>query len=69
MALSCGCEIIGGMPVTEEMLKAHYKHTFECLLWWEMIRKLGEVQSFDMSLARIKLLEAIEAAHPVLKED
>lgn len=73
MALSCGCEIVGGAPVSVETLKAHYKHTMECLLFWELLNRRTknpevryEIDSPNMKLsqARIDILEAIDELFP-----
>lgn len=66
MPLSCGCEIRGGMPVSPEMLKAHYKHTFEILLFWELINRSGRdpETSMKLSQARIDLINAIDELYP-----
>ena len=66
MPLSCGCEIKGGMPVTQEMLKAHYKHTFEALLFWELIMQPGRdpLATIKLSEARINLMNAIDELYP-----
>lgn len=68
MTLACGCEFKGGMQVTPEMLKEHYKHTFECLLFWEMINRpglnpLGE-NKLKLAQSRIDLLDAIDKIFP-----
>lgn len=73
MSLSCGCEIRAGKPVTPETLKAHYKHTLECLVFWELLRSPSEdpearykVDSPNMKLsqARIDLISAIDELYP-----
>ena len=78
MALSCGCEIRGGEPVTPETLKAHYKHTMECLLFWELIVDKSkspearyEIGSPNMKLsqARMDILAAIDELHPEAGKD
>ena len=68
MAFSCGCEIKGGMAVTKAMIQAHYKHTFEALLFWEIMVRPGEDRVSEarlkLSQARIDLLEAIDELYP-----
>ncbi len=68
MSLACGCEIRGGEPVTLEVIRAHYKHTFECLLFWELLHRPSQnsearysVDSPNMKLsqARMDLIEAL----------
>lgn len=69
MALSCGCEFRGGMPVTQEMLQAHYKHTFEAIMFWEMIMQPGRdpMATLKLSQARIDFLNAIDELYPGLE--
>lgn len=71
MALSCGCEFKGGMLVDEELLKAHYKHTMEALIFWEMIRRPSRdpLATLPLAEARMKLLDAIEELYPEVKEE
>ena len=73
MALSCGCEIVGGAPVSLETLKAHYKHTLESLLFWELLVQPGksaeEKYSIDspnmnLSQARINLIQCLDKLYP-----
>lgn len=69
MALSCGCEFKGGMPITPKMLEAHYKHTFEALFFWEMIRQPGRdpFAIIRLSQARIDFINAIDELYPGLE--
>jgi len=71
MALCCGCEMIGGSPVSMETLKAHYKHTFEVLLFWELMHRKGAIPSDNLKLsqARINLIEAIDELYPEASSD
>lgn len=78
MALSCGCEISPGGPVSLETLKAHYKHTIECLLFWELLKQKNQnpearysIDSPNMKLsqARIDLIEAINELYPEARQD
>ena len=72
MALSCGCEIKAGVPVSPETLKAHYKHTFEALLFWELIFRKGQDlpdERLKLSQARIDLIDAIDKLFPEAKEE
>lgn len=72
MALACGCEIRGGMPVSAKMLQEHYKHTFECLLFWELIMRHGvdlSDERLKLSQARIALIEVIDALFPEARGD
>ncbi len=72
MSLSCGCEFRGGMSVSPEMLKEHYKHTFEALLFWEMLMKpSGNEERYNvgspnmrLSQARIDIISAIDELYP-----
>lgn len=66
MALCCGCELRGGMPVTEELLKEHYKHTMEVVLFWELIRRPGRdpMATQKLSKARLDLIDAIDELYP-----
>lgn len=67
-ALACGCEIAGGMEVTPEILKEHYKHTFESLLFWELIcipfSDPMDENKFKLAQARIDWLGAIDKLFP-----
>lgn len=69
MPLSCGCEMRGGMPITPGILEAHYKHTFEALLFWELIMRPGadEELGFLLTKARINYIKALEAKFPEIK--
>ena len=69
-ALSCGCPVGPGMAISLEVLKHHYKHTIEGLLFWELALRQGEDQEQKIHLgkARIDYLEALEARFPELKE-
>ena len=74
MALSCGCEMRGGMAVPQEMVKEHYKHTLEVMVFWEMMRRESPPEDeFDnqirLSQARIEYFEALEIKFPELKEE
>ena len=72
MALSCGCEMIGGGPVSLATLKAHYKHTFEVLLFWEIMYRKGSTPNenkLKLSQARISLIEAIDELYPEAREE
>lgn len=73
MSLSCGCELRGGMEVSLEMLKEHYKHTFEALMFWELLMKPSlspeerykiDGPNMKLSQARIDILEAIDKLYP-----
>lgn len=67
MSLCCGCEIRGGAPVSPETLRAHYKHTFEVLLFWEILHRRGLTPNegkLKLSQARIDLIEAIDELYP-----
>lgn len=71
MALPCGCEIKGGMAVSNEMAQAHLKHTMEALLFWELLRRPSDDCSSEARLkliqARIAAIEAIEELYPEAK--
>ena len=71
MALSCGCELRGGMPVTPDLLKVHLKHTMESVLYFELIMRPGRdpFATHRLSKARIELIEAIEELYPEAKEE
>ena len=70
MALSCGCQFSGGMPVTADLMKEHLKHTMESLFFWEMITRIGRdpLATMKLSQARIDLIESIEELYPEVKE-
>ncbi|MBA7472210.1 hypothetical protein ES707_07532 [subsurface metagenome] len=70
MEIACGCEVKGGMPVSPEMAKEHFKHTFEAMLFWELTRHPGDnaLDSLPLAEARIVYIEALEARFPELKE-
>jgi len=71
MALNCGCDFRGGMPVTTELMKTHMKHTYEAIVFWELIRRPGRDVEATMKLnqARIDLINAIEELYPEVKEE
>lgn len=67
MSMSCGCEIRGGAPVSIETLRAHYKHTLESILFWELLRRPDQRRSEDgmkLSQIRIELIETIDKLYP-----
>ena len=67
MALSCGCEIVGGQPVSPKTIKEHYKHTFEVLLFWELLCRPGVMPNegkLKLSQARIEFINAIDELYP-----
>ncbi|KKL71571.1 hypothetical protein LCGC14_2093570 [marine sediment metagenome] len=73
MALGCGCEILAGAPVSLETLKAHYKHTLECLLFWELLvqpskspeeRYSVDSPNMKLSEARIALIGCLDRLYP-----
>uniref|UniRef100_A0A6H1ZZ06 Uncharacterized protein n=1 Tax=viral metagenome TaxID=1070528 RepID=A0A6H1ZZ06_9ZZZZ len=66
MPLSCGCEIGPGLPVLLSTLRAHYGHTLEALLFWELILRKGSTRTDNLRLsqARLEALEAIEERYP-----
>lgn len=72
MALCCGCEMTPSEPVSLETIKAHYKHTFEVLLFWELMYRRGSTPNenkLKLSQARIDLIEAIDALYPEASQD
>lgn len=72
MALACGCEIIGGGPVSQEVVKKHYKHTLEAILFWELLRRPGTPQGDDhmkLSQARCDLFDALDKLYPEASQD
>lgn len=72
MDLACGCAIAPGLPVSQETLKLHYKHTFEALFFWELLVRLNTPQDdrhIRLSQARAEWSEALEALYPELKEE
>lgn len=68
MTLTCGCNFNPWMLVSREVLQAHYKHTVEALLFWELIRPQGETALEEGRLtllqARINLVDAINELYP-----
>jgi len=67
MAFSCGCQLKAGEPISYEMIKEHYKHTMEALLFWELVfRKEKDFldQRLKLSNVRMKLLNIIEEMFP-----
>ena len=72
MSLACGCEIKPGVPLTQEEVQTHYKHTFEALLFWELMRRQGTIQDerhLKLSQARIDLIDAIDELYPEAKTE
>lgn len=72
MALACGCVIEGGMPVSREGVKEHYKHTMEALFFWELLHRPDTPPGEDhlkLSQARIDMLDAIDKLYPEARED
>ncbi len=68
MGFCCGCTFIPGTPLTHEALKAHYNHTMETLLFWElMLRRKSDPSGTDtskLSQARIDLINIIGELYP-----
>lgn len=72
MSLACGCEFNPGVPVTHETLRAHYGHTMEALLFWELMRRKDVTQDerhLKLSQARVDVLEAIDTLYPEAKSE
>lgn len=73
MALACGCEVRGGMPVTPELAQLHLKHTLEAILFWEIMIRPGADPLSEAKLklhqSRANLIEAIEELYPEAKSD
>ena len=73
MALPCGCEIKGGMGVSNEMAQAHLKHTMAALFFWDLLRRPGDDPTSEARLklgeARIAVIEAIEELYPEAKSE
>jgi len=72
MALACGCAIMPGVLLTREEVQTHYKHTFEALLFWELMRRQGTIQDerhLKLSQARIDLIDAIDELYPEAKTE
>ena len=73
MPLACGCDIRGGMAVSNEMVQAHLKHTMEVLFVWEIMHRPGDDPASDarlkLSQARIDIIEAIEELYPEAKSE
>ena len=74
MPLSCGCEVKAGIPVSPETIKAHFQHTLEALIFWELIIRRDLVGSpflqdkVKLAEARIVLIDAIEELYPEVKQ-
>jgi len=67
MALACGCEVKPGVPLGEKELKAHYKHTLEAMVFWELMRREGnpqDVRNLKLSQARVDFIDALDALYP-----
>lgn len=72
MALPCGCDITAGAPISQELVKKHYKHTISALLFWELIHQKGQPQTdanLALSEARITLIDKIDALYPWASEE
>ncbi len=72
MDLCCGCDMVPGRPVDLETIKAHYRHTFEVVLFWELMYRRGGTPNenkLKLSQARIALIEAIDELYPEVKEE
>lgn len=72
MALSCGCEVEAGEPIPYETIRAHFKHTMEALIFWELIFRKGTDlvdARVKLSQARIDFLDTVEEMFPEVKED
>ena len=72
MTLACGCTVKPGVPLTDEEVKAHYRHTFEAMMYWELVRREGVAQDdrhLKLSQARAAWLEALEALYPEVQEE
>ncbi len=69
MPLTCGCEFIPGAPVSSETIKAHYKHTLEALMFWELLIRKGTRQdTIKLAEASIALIDAIGEIYPEVSE-
>lgn len=65
MPLACGCDVLAGASVSLETLKKHFKHTFEVLVFWELIvRPQKPLNKNKLIEARLAIMEAIEELFP-----
>jgi len=72
MAFSCGCQIVPGGAVPVEVVKEHYKHTIEVMLFWELLQRPDTPPSdekIELSQLRIEYLDRIEKLYPEAKID
>jgi hypothetical protein len=71
-AAYCGCRFAPGSPWPMEQVHAHYDHTFQALLLWELLVRKGEGQDVDRSMtmgtARNQLLDGLKTAFPELRD-
>jgi len=80
VALSCGCEVAPGQPVSKQTLKKHYRHTVEAILFWELLHRKKNIvdkkpepgplaKGLELSEARMQLLDAIRELFPETQEE
>ena len=64
MALSCGCQPRPGVAPTEEEKSRHLAHTFETMIYWELLLPRPPEGQRAAEL-RIEYIEALRKAYDV----
>jgi len=67
MSLACGCSFAPGSPVPVDQLRVHYIHTFESMMYWELLHRFNRAErdaENRISLARIEYLKALDEVFP-----
>lgn len=63
--LDCGCDLQPGKPIQLADLKAHWRHTFNTMVIWDlMMDQNGQRSTVDLMQARLKYFEELEKTFP-----
>lgn len=68
MSFSCGCFVVPRGEIKPEMLRQHLQHTFEVMLFWELlgrrINSADRIGTLRLSHASQEFMEAVTALYP-----
>jgi hypothetical protein len=67
MSLACGCSFAPGSPVPLNELRKHFVHTFETMMYWELLGRFNKQDTdleIELSECRIRYMAAIDKLFP-----
>jgi len=69
-AALCGCPVGPGVRWSRAQVREHYRHTWQVLILWELLMRLGEGQDVEAGIVlgnvRAQFLEVLHQAFPEL---